>query len=174
MASDYGLNFGFRRSHEGLSVREGRQKTPKTGSPLRQGAFVTLDAANPGFLTLAGADPVARAGINGLLVQEEVWDRSIYEADRVTSFDLGVTKRNRLSVILGGAGTKFWLKNTAAQTRVDGREVPAVQMFVPGAFAIGSQVTWNGTAYALRGTGVGVATVSLVKGTDYIECVLNG
>lgn len=172
MASDYGLNFGFRRSHEGLSVREGRQKTP-VGASIRQGAWVELDNANPGYLKVAASGAAPLSGVRGLLVQEE-FDRSIYQPDRWDSFGLGVTKPNRLSVVLGGAGTKFWLRNTAGQTRADGRVIGAVTMFT-GTPVQGGVLTWNGSSYvaAAAGTAGAVATITLTNGSDYVEAVLH-
>lgn len=176
MASDYGLNFGFRRSHEGLSVREGRQKTPATGARLLQGTFVQLDDANPGFLKVAASGQGAVTGISGLLVQEE-FDRSIYETSVIDSYYLGVTKLNRLSVVLSGAGTKFWLRNTVAASRADGRQIGAVTMFT-GTPVQGGYLTWNGTGYACAAAGNApagaIARITLTNGSDYLEAVLLG
>jgi hypothetical protein len=176
MASDYGLNFGFRRSHEGISVREGRQKTPATGPQLLQGTYVVLDDANPGYLKVAAAaqDPVT--GVSGLLVQEE-FDRSIYETSVIDSYYFGITKLNRLSVILSGAGTKFWLRNTIAASRADDRQIAAVTMFT-GVPVQGGYLTWNGNGYACAAAGAApagaLARITNTNGSDYLEAVLLG
>lgn len=156
MASDYGLNFGFRRSDESSRVSEGRLKTPAATAYLL-GSCVELDPATPGYLQQAAANAAARTGICGMLLQEEIWDRSIYEFDRVDSYSLGVAKADRLSVITNGAGTKVWFQNTDAETRADGRSIDAVTIvdFVndgAGAAnvpAVGDQLGWSGTTWVV-------------------------
>ena len=157
MASEYGLNFGFRVSDETRRSSFGRVRTPKTGPALLIGTAVELDPANPMYLRAVTAGRIAEADFAwgptaGLLIQEEEWDRTIYQTDVLDSFSFGVAKHNRLSVITSGAGTKVWFRNTAGQTRADGRVIPAVTMFATAGMAVGAPVTWNGTAWAV-GTG---------------------
>lgn len=147
MASDYGLNFGFRVSDETYRRSNGRVKTPATGAALLLGTAVEIDPANAGYLRVGAANVKPRTYTCGLLVQEEVWDRTIYEGQVVDSFLLGIAKLNRLSVITNGAGTKVWFRNTASQTRADGRVVPAVTMFDPTSVAVGRGLAWNGTTW---------------------------
>lgn len=128
MASDYGLNFGFRRSDESMLVREGRLKTPATGTAIRLGSLVMFDAASVGYLKVATDAAVGDGSTVGLLVQEEIWDRSLYETPHLDSFGLGVAYLNRPSVIVSGSGGKVWFANTAAQTRADGRVIAAVDI----------------------------------------------
>lgn len=177
MASDYGLNFGFRRSDESVAVREGRYKTPASGSALLLGTLVSIDTASAGFLKQAVSAAPVVPGFTGLLVQEEIWDRSIYEAQRVDSFSLGVAKANRLSAIWTGAGVKFWLKNTASQTRADGRVIPAVTMFTATSVAAGRGLAWDGTFWidvSSPTAATAIATVLSYDSTNgYIEAVLN-
>jgi hypothetical protein len=182
MADDYGLNFGFRRSGESMSVREGRLSVPATGT-FTQGDLVTLDAANAGFLKKAPSSQPALTGITGLLVQEDanLFD-SIY--NRIgpgilhDSYDLGRIINGRLAIIWSGAGVKFWVANTVDTTRPDGTDVPAVTKldFTTHAVAIGDPVGWDGTKYvAINGgvTGVvGTATFVSEDGT-YAEIVLH-
>jgi len=172
MASDYGLNFGFRRSDESVLVREGRLKVPTTGT-FRLGSLVTFDPAAPGYLKVAAANEVGEGGTVGLLVQEEIWDRSIYAPTRIDSFYYGVARNNRLAVIVSGPGGKVWLKNTAAQTRADGRAVAAVQMVDLTGVAIKDYLAWDGTKF-IKGTGAAdsMLRVTLTNGTDYCEAVL--
>lgn len=146
MASDYGLNFGFRVSDESVRFSNGRLKTPATGAVLLQGTLVEQDGST-GHLKAAAANSPLRPATCGLLVQEEAWDRSIYESEQIDSFELNKTKNNRLSVITTGAGTKVWFKNTAASTRADGRVIDAVTMFVATSVAVGRGLAWNGTAF---------------------------
>lgn len=172
MASDYGLNFGFRRSDESVVVREGRLKVPVTGT-FRLGSLVTFDPAAPGYMAAAAANEVGEGGTCGLLVQEEIWDRSIYAPSRIDSFYYGVARNNRLAVIVSGPGGKVWFKNTTGQTRADGRVLAAVSMVdFTAAIAVKDYLTWNGTNF-LKGTAANsMLRVTLTNGTDYVEAVL--
>ena len=172
MSSDYGLNFGFRRSDESVVVREGRLKVPVTGT-FRLGSLVTFDPASPGYLMAAAANEVGEGGTCGVLVQEEIWDRSIYAPTRIDSFYYGVARNNRLAVIVSGPGGKVWLKNTTGQTRADGRVVAAVQMVdFTAAVGVKDYLTWDGTKF-LKGTSANsMLRVTLTNGTDYVEAVL--
>lgn len=175
MASDYGLNFGFRRSNETSRYSEGRFKVPAAGT-FRQGSLVMIDGASPGYLKAGTANVVGEGGTVGLLVQEEIWDRSVYTPSIIDSFYLGVARNNRLAVITGGPGTKVWFKNTPAQTRADGRAIGAVQMvdFTTPPVAL-DYLTWTGTQYAKSGSNVvtdSMLRVTLSNGVDFLEAVL--
>lgn len=149
MASDYGLNFGFRRSDESLRVSEGRLKTPSTGDALLLGTCVEIDPDNEGFLRAAAADAKPRTGVCGLLVQEEEFDRSIYETDIMDSFMFGVAKKNRRSVITNGPGAKVWFHNSPQQARADGRTIDPVTMVTGlGSLSVGDLLKWDGTTWA--------------------------
>lgn len=173
MASDYGRNFGFRISDESRRISDGRYKTP-AGSALKIGTAVAIDHAEAGYLKAADADAVLQPGSTGLLVSEEVWDRSLYEAQVVDSFQLGVAKADRLAVITSGAGVKIWLKNTAAQTRADGRVIAAVTMVDLTGIAAGDQIGWDGTTFAkVDGVGVNEAWANVVEvSASGVEAVL--
>lgn len=147
MASDYGLNFGFRVSDESYRRSNGRVKTPATGAALLLGTAVEVDPANPGYLRVAATAAKPRTYTCGLLVQEEAWDFSIYQTNIIDSFSLGVAKPNRLSVITNGAGTKVWFRNTTSQTRADGRVIPAVTIFDATNVAVGRGLAWDGTKW---------------------------
>lgn len=168
MASEYGLNFGFRRSDEVVRLSEGRVKTPKTGPALLIGTAVEIDPDNGGFLRVAAANKGVRPGTCGLLVQEEEWDRTIYQSSSMDSFGYGRAKPNRLSVISTGAGTKVWYKNTGAQSRADGRNVPAVTMFLAAGVAVGNGLVWNGTQFADAGA-VAVDDPSVFMEVTYFD-----
>ena len=148
MASNYGRNFGFRRSDESMAIREGRLRTPAAGT-FRIGSLVAFDPANEGFLKAAAANQVGPGGTVGLLVQEEQMFGSIYSQDPANfdSYSLGLAKNNTLSVIWAGAGTKVWFKNTAAETRADGRQIGAVTMADLTGVAVGDYLTWDGAKY---------------------------
>lgn len=146
MASDYGLNFGFRVSDETRRSSNGRLKTP-VASALLLGTAVEIDPASAGYLKAAASGAKPRTGTCGLLVQEEIWDRPLYGQQITDSFALGVALPNRLSVITNGPGTKVWLKNTPSQTRADGRVIAAVTMFVAAGVAVGHGLAWGGTSW---------------------------
>lgn len=171
MASDYGLNFGFRRSAETMSRHEGRFKTP-AGTAWRIGTAVEIDPAAPGFLKRSAAATEPLPGVHGLLVQEESHLRSIYQTDEWDSFDLGVAKANQLSTMWFGAGVKVWFRNTAGATRIDGRVIPSVAMVVMTGIAVGDALTWNGTAWAKSGDGSNAWFRVTATSTDYVEAVL--
>lgn len=171
MASDYGLNFGFRRSDESVLNREGRLKVPTTGT-FRLGSLVAFDPANPGYLKAAAANEVGEGGTVGLLVQEEIWDRSIYAPSRIDSFYYGIARNNRLAVISSGAGAKVWLKNTGAQTRADGRSIAAVTMVDLTGVVVMDYLTWDGTKFVEGTQANSMLRVTLTNGTDYVEAVL--
>jgi hypothetical protein len=182
MADDYGLNFGFRRSGESMSVREGRLSVPVAGT-FTQGDLVTLDPAAAGFMKKAPSSSAHIVGVTGLLVQEDanLFD-SIY--NRIgpgilhDSYDLSRVLNNRLAIIWSGGGVKFWVRNTADVTRPDGTDVPAVTKldFTTHAVALGDPVGWDGTKYvAINGgvTGV-VGTCTFVsEDLSYAEIVLH-
>lgn len=172
MASDYGLNFGFRRSDESMSVAEGRFKTPVGGSALKLGTAVEIDPAVDGYVKVSATATTPVTGIHGLLVQEDAYIFSIYEKQWKDTSDLGVAKKDTLCVIRGGAGTKVWLANTAQTTSKDGTVVPAVAMFTQGSIAVGDGLTWNGTLWVEQSAGHVWMTVTYVT-TDRLEAVLN-
>lgn len=171
MASDYGLNFGFRRSDESMAIREGRFKTP-VGSALRIGTAVEIDPATPGYLKQSAAATTPLPGVHGLLVQEDSHLRSIYDAPDWDSFDLGIAKANALSTIWAGAGTKVWYRNTAGATRIDGRVISSVAIVVMTAVVVGDALTWNGTAWTRSADGSNAWLRVTATSTDYVEAVV--
>lgn len=146
MASDYGLNFGFRRSDESLRLSEGRFKTP-VGSTLKLGTAVEIDPASAGYLKQSAANAVPVPGKSGLLLQEENHLRNTYDTWGYDSFDMGIAQADKLSVITSGAGVKVWFKNTAGETRADGRVISAVTMFTAAGLAVGERLGWDGTKW---------------------------
>lgn len=173
MASDYGLNFGFRVSDETVRYSEGRFRTPADGAPLLIGTAVEIDGDNPGFLKPCAANAPLIPGVAGLLIQEEQWDLSIFETSYVDSYDLGVAKPGRLSVVTTGAGTKVWFKNTAAVTSRPNRAQPAVTIATVTGLKLRDTVGWNGTRW-IKATGDAAwMTVTAVdESRGYFEGVL--
>ena len=151
--SDYGQNFGFRRSDEHLrSGNEGRFRVPKTGV-FKQGDLVTIDTANPGYVKKADANANLEPGFTGILIQEEV-HLLPYPANKAKDT---VVNRNLCS-IWTGAGLKIWLRNTAART------------IVAPDLAVGDHVEWDGSKY-VKSTDPGIGRVTAAA-ADYAEVSL--
>lgn len=149
MASDYGLNFGFRRSDESMATREGRFKTPATGDPLLIGTAVQIDPANAGYMKQADANEAPLSGAHGLLVQEESHIPDLFNQVLMNghdSYDLGLAKKDQLSVIWAGVGTKVWFRNTAAYNR-GGRSKDEVLIVDLTGVSVGDQLGWNGSKW---------------------------
>lgn len=176
MASDYGLNFGFRRSDESVRVSEGRFKTPVAGSALLIGTAVQVDPASAGYMKACAASAPIVPGFAGLLVQEDAHWASIYgqAIDTYDSTNLGVAKKNQLSIITTGAGTKVWFQNTAGSTRADGRVISAVTIATLTGVALGDNLGWNGTLWIKTAVAaeawMTVTAVNITSG--YVEGVL--
>ena len=163
MASNYGRNFGFRRSDETMSRHEGRQRVPATGV-FKQGMAVTFDAANPGYIKLAENGKPVVAGMTGLLVQEDAWD-----VVPGVQTDLSKVHNNRLCTIWFGSGVKVWFRNTGTDDLIDFTTVPAIGDFLgvsaPGKLGV---VATNGQTQPQHA----LAVVTTTNGTDYLEAVL--
>ena len=172
MASDYGLNFGFRRSDESMATREGRFKTPATGNPLLIGTAVEIDPANPGYLKQCAASAAAVTGLRGILVQEESHISGIFDTGLLghDSLDLGLAKKDQLSVMWAGVGTKVWFRNTGAYARGT-RSKGAVSIAVLAGVVVGDSLGWNGTAWFEASGAAAWLTVTNVA-TDYCEAVV--
>jgi len=173
VASDYGLNFGFRRSDESMrSGTEGRLKVPATGT-YKQGDLVTFDPANPGFIKKAAANSPIEPGFTGLLIQEDAWDIPLNGNQVLNTYDLDVVHNSALCAIWTGAGLKVWMKNTPATNNRGQRARDAVTKFTMGSLVIGDLLAWDGSKYVeTADPAAAVARVSLSNGTDYIEAIL--
>lgn len=175
MASEYGLNFGFRRSDESYRSSEGRFRTPVGGAPLLIGTAVQIDPAAPGFVKVCDANAPMVPGVAGILVQEEQHIGSIYSQDVYTldSFQYGIAKKNTLSVITTGAGTKVWFRNTNGQTRADGRVINAVTICNITGAALGDTLGWDGAKWVKTTTASAawMTITSINTATNYVEGV---
>lgn len=172
MASDYGLNFGFRRSDESMrSGTEGRLKVPADGV-FKQGDLVTFDPANPGFLRKAAANAPIDPGFTGLLIQEDAWDRDLHENSIFSSQDLDIVRNDRLAAIWTGGGLKVWLRNTPEKANPGQRRREAIQKIDVTGLAIGDLVGWDGSKFIkVTAATAAVGRATLVS-TDYAEVVL--
>lgn len=173
MASDYGLNFGFRRSDESVTTREGNFKTPVGGSALLLGTAVEIDPAVPGYLKACAANAQPLSGTHGLLVQEENHLPELFDVPGHDSISLGTAKKDRRSVITAGVGCKVWFRNTAAYSRA-GRTKGAVEIVTETGLVVGDQIGWDGSKWVeADGTPTPVwMTVTRVS-ADYCEAVLS-
>lgn len=176
MASEYGLNFGFRRSDESMRTSEGRFRTPLTGAPLLIGTAVQIDPAKPGYLMPSAANAPIVPGVAGILLQEEQHIGSIYgqPVETYDSFNFGVCKRNTLSVVTTGAGVKVWFKNSTAQNRVDGRTTSAVTIVDLTGAALGDTLGWDGAKWVKTTTASAAwMTITAINSANaYAEAVL--
>jgi hypothetical protein len=140
--------------------------------------LVAFDPASPGFLTAAADGQVGDGGTVGLLVQEEVWWRSIYgpDAQHLDSFFLGEAKNNCQSVITAGPGTKVWYQNTGAQTRADGRVIAAVTPVDLTDVGILDFLKWDeSAAQYIKGASAADSMLQVTEvnvTTGYVEAVL--
>lgn len=176
MASTYGYNFGFRRSDETYRASEGRFRTPATGAPLQIGTAVKIDPDNPGYLMVAaGGDPVV-PGICGLLVQEEQMFRTVFQTEVVDSHDLGIAKKDTLSVITTGAAVKVWFKNTEVDNRRLEVTYPAVTMCDLTGVNIGDKMGWDGTKFVRvdpTSSAIWFTVTAVNTDTGYFEGVMS-
>lgn len=178
--SDYGLNFGFRRSDESSrSVAEGRYKTP-AASALLLGTMVEINFSAAGYLKQSASNAALVTGVSGLLLQELEWDRSIYEApaELVDSYMKGIAKPDRLAVITSGPGTKVWFKNTPQVTRADGRVINSRTMVTLTSLAAGDKLGWDGAKWVeVDGSTITnevMRVVSVDSTRNLVEAVLAG
>ncbi|GAB3863372.1 hypothetical protein GCM10028801_30840 [Nocardioides maradonensis] len=171
MASDYGLNFGFRRSDENNATREGRLKTP-VGSAFLIGTAVEIDPASAGYLKQSAANAAPVTGKSGLLVQEESHMFGLFDVQDHDSIDLGTAKADKYSIVWSGPGTKVWMRNTAAYSK-GGRTKAAVNIVDTTSVAVGDRLGWNGTKWVKSdgSTTPHWLTVTAVS-TGYVEAVI--
>jgi hypothetical protein len=176
MASTYGYNFGFRRSDESYRSSEGRFRTPATGAPLLIGTAVKIDPAKPGYLTPAAANDPIVPGVCGILLQEEQPFNNVFELPVTDTHDLGLAKRDTLSVITTGAAVKVWYKNSAADARRPEVTYPAVTMSDLTGVALGDKLGWDGTKFvkvAATSSAIWFTVTAVNTDTGYFEGVLS-
>lgn len=115
----YTRNFGF-RSFENI-VRDGRNKTPATGTPFLIGTAVQVDPANPGTLARPSAASAPTA-LSGIVLYEHIQYQGV-DPFMTTSQDypFTVVPLGRFAQMIRGNGVKVWFKNTADKPLYDGR-----------------------------------------------------
>jgi hypothetical protein len=149
MASEYGLNFGFRRSDESVRVSEGRFRTPVTGNALLIGTAVKIDPANPGYLVACAANDPLVPGVAGLLVQEENFYGSIYAQDNtlLDSFSWASPRSQPPERHQHRCWHQGLVQEHHRQTRADGRTISAVTVWdaTTGTPRSAIPLGWDGT-----------------------------
>lgn len=127
----YSRNFGM-RSFENI-VRDGRSRVPTTGTAIKIGAPVMLDAASAGFVK-AATEAVAPSANCGIAVFEHIQNKS---DALVTAYDAPYNEvpLGQYVQMVHGAGAKVWLKNTADKTLYDGRVQAGVTILDNGSGA---------------------------------------
>lgn len=87
------------------------------------------------------------------------------------SLDLGTAKKDQLSVMWAGVGSKIWFKNTGAYSRGT-RSKDAVQMVDLTGVAVGDSLGWNGTRWAEAASAAAAWLTVTNVSTDYCEAVV--
>jgi hypothetical protein len=147
-------------------VREGRFRAPASGTELRLGTLVQIDAADTDRIEQADADVGDGAGIGGGGdVRTTLCGILWYEHDSQTfndprfggaagqlPQDLDTAPNDRMVQVLHGPGAKVWLRNTALDTTEPGLNYPASRAAVTmvnniGAVAVGDLLGWDPTGY---------------------------
>jgi len=145
----YSRNFGF-RSFENI-VRNGRFRSPKTGTAILIGAPVIIDTATPGFLKPATAG--AALGLGGIAVFEHIQAKGVDTA-LTTSSDspFNAVPLGQYAQIVHGPGAKVWFKNTADKTLYDGRVQTGVSLIPASGLAVGDGLTPDGAGKFKKAT----------------------
>lgn len=143
----YTRNFGM-RSFENI-VRDGRFRVPRTGSALKIGSPVALDANNAGYLVAVVA-PQAPGPNTGVLVFEHIL-RSSLAGQLASPVDppYDVVPLGSYAQMIHGVGAKIWLRNTADKPLYDGRTQVG---YAPVAATLSALKPGDGLAPAANGT----------------------
>jgi len=155
-------NFGMRRFTN--LVREGRFRAPASGTALVLGTLVQIDGSDTDRIEQATA--AAGVGVGGSGdVRTDLCGILWYEHDSQTFNtppfggaagglvqDLDYAPNGRMVQVLHGAGTKVWLRNTAADTAEPGLNYTPTRAAVTmvnsiGTVAVGDLLGWDPTGY---------------------------
>jgi hypothetical protein len=145
-------------------VREGRFRAPASGTALVLGTLVQIDGSDTDRIEQATA--AAGVGVGGSGdVRTDLCGILWYEHDSQTfnsppfggaagllPQDLDTAPNNRMVQVLHGAGTKVWLRNTAANTTEPGlnydsdRDAVTMVDSISGV-TVGELLGWNPSGY---------------------------
>lgn len=127
-------NFGFRRFTN--LVREGRLRSPASGTALILGTAVEVDATDVERVRQAtSATGTGGSGILGQLIGI-LWyehDSQTYNDPRfgaaagASPVDLDYAPNDRMVQVIHGAGVKVWFRNTEANTTEPGLNFPSTR-----------------------------------------------
>lgn len=127
-------NFGFRRFTN--TVREGRFRAPASGTALKLGTGVEVDASDTDRVRQAtSATGTGGAGLVGQVVGA-LWyevDSQNYNDPRFgaaagqSPVDMDYAPNDRMVQVIHGAGTKVWFRNTEANTTEPGLNYPSTR-----------------------------------------------
>jgi len=125
-------NFGFRRFTN--LVREGRFRAPASGTALKLGTAVEIDASDTDRVRQAtSATGMGGSGVAGQLIGV-LWyehDSQTYNDPRFgaaagqSPVDMDWAPNARMVQVLHGAGAKVWFRNTEADTTEPGLNYPS-------------------------------------------------
>lgn len=170
----YTRNFGF-RSFENI-IRDGRNKTPATGSPYLIGTAVVVGANNELLRPGAAALPTQ---LSGIVVYEHIQFQGV-DPFLTTNNDypFTVVPLGRYAQMIHGQGVKVWFKNTVDKVLYSGVTQPGALLVSDGAAtpaalapAIGSYLTptTNGTWVAGTATNGWLQVEHVTASTGLIE-----
>jgi len=122
----YSRNFGM-RSFENV-IRDGRFRVPASGTPLKIGSPVVVDATNAGFMKQSPATAV-KSPSAGVLVFEHIQYKGV-DTNLTTAYDAPYNDvpLGQYAQIVHGPGVKVWFKNTVDKTLYDGRTQAGVTL----------------------------------------------
>lgn len=157
-------NFGMRRFTN--TVREGRFRGIASGTELRLGTLVEIDASDTDRIRQAVSVAISASGNTAVELCGILWyehDSQSYEGVAAGTLinDFDTAPNGRMVQVLHGKGTKVWLRNTAANTTEPGlnyeSERDAVTMVtgLGGAtptVVVGDLLGWNNSSKAYEVT----------------------
>ena len=127
-------NFGFRRFTN--LVREGRLRAPASGTVLKLGTGVEVDATDTERVRqITAASGTGGSGIVGKLVgilwyevdSQNYNDPQWGAAAGQSPVDMDFAPNGRMVQVLHGAGAKVWFRNTEANTTEPGLNYPSTR-----------------------------------------------
>lgn len=124
----YTRNFGI-RSFENI-VRDGRNKTPATGSPYLIGTAVQVGAGNVLVRPAASTAPTA---LSGIVLYEHIQFQGVDPfLTSPQDFPFTVVPLGRYAQMIHGLGVKVFFKNTTSKPLYDGRVQPGALLVTSG------------------------------------------
>lgn len=168
-------NFGIRRFTN--LVREGRLRSPESGTPIRLGTCVEHDATTPGYVKVAANSTGAGTRQLGILWYEHDSQSYVGAAAGTLIQDYDWAPNGRQVQVLRGRGAKVWLRNTEVNATEPGLNYPSDRAAVTmvaglgsGGVAVGNLLGWNGSAWAVTGTAADAVFVVTAVDDEFAIC----